>query len=395
MNEDSATAVLTNQPTSTRQGDVIDLLIILAKHKKLILIVGAVLGLAIALAMPNVYKATTKLLPPQQSQSGAAALLSQLGGVGGSLAGVAGLKNPNDLYVGILKSRTISDKLVQRFELKKVYDEDGFEKTRSKLEENTLIASSKDGLISIDVEDRDPARSAQLANAYAQELLLLTKVLALTEASQRRLFFEQQLKLSKDNLAKAEVKFNSTMGTRGVISVDADSRAILETVGRMRAQIASKEIQLSSMQAFVTPNNIEYKRTQEELNSLRAELSKLQNGRPSIESDAPTDARNQAGLENIQVLRDVKYYQMLYELLSKQYEVARLDEAKDASIIQVLDVALVPERKIKPRRALVILGGLIVSLFGALAWAFFTEGKKAALLEPERAARWKKLRGYF
>lgn len=380
-----------------RQFGVLDVLIVMAKYKKLIIclpIVAAIASAAISFALPNIYKASTKLLPPQQAQSGAAALLSQLGGAAGALAG-SSLKNPNDLYIGMLKSRTIGDKLIAKFDLQKVYDEETMEKTRLTLENNTVIAAGKDGLISIDVEDNDKKRATQLANTYVAELVSLTKILAVTEASQRRVFFERQLEQSKDNLAKAEMALKGALDTHGVISVDADSRAIVETVGRLRAKISAKDIEISAMKAFVTTSNPDYKRVQEELISLRSELSKLENGRPDLESDGQsgvTGSTKQVGLENIKILRDVKYYQMLYELLAKQYEVARLDEAKDTAIIQVLDPAIEPERKFKPKRSVLILISTLLAFIAAVGWAFFAEARKKMLGDPGTKAHWDELK---
>jgi uncharacterized protein involved in exopolysaccharide biosynthesis len=371
--------------------DLIDLMIALAKKKKLIIVfplVIAILAAAISLVLPNIYRSSTKILPPQQSQSGASALLSQLGGVAGMAAGVAGLKSPNDLYIGMLRSRTIADKLISRFDLKTTYDVDTMEKARKKLEDQTEIVSGKDGIITVSVEDKGQKRVASMANAYVEELTKLNHVVAITEASQRRMFFENQLELAKNNLAAAEVKLKGAIDTTGVVSVDADSRAIVENIGRLRAQISAKEIQLSAMTAYITPDNPSYKRVQEELRSTRAELARLENGRV-----AATDSIDQApgnkkeGLESIKLLRDVKYYQMLYELLGKQYEVARLDEAKDPSIIQVLDSAIMPERKSKPNRAILVIVSTTLALFAAILWALFSEVKRRALRAPRTAAQ--------
>lgn len=378
-----------------REFSVLDLLIVLAKYKRLLIwlpVCAAIASAAISFMLPNVYKANAKLLPPQQAQSGASALLSQLGGAAGVLAGSAGLKNPTDLYIGMLKSRTVADKLIAKFDLQKVYDEDTMERTRTVLGNNTTIVAGKEGLISIEVEDENKKLTAQLANAYVGELVSLTKVLAVTEASQRRVFFERQLEQAKDNLAKAEGALKGALDTHGVISVDADSRAIVETVGRLRARISAKDIEISAMKAFVTTNNPEYKRVQEELSSLRAELSKLENGRPAVAGDTETDSGKQVGLENIKILRDVKYYQMLYELLAKQYEAARLDEAKDTALIQVLDPAIDPERKFKPRRSVLILLSTIFAFIAAVAFAFMAETRKKILANPEGKAQWEQVK---
>ena len=395
MNQIQPTALPPNPNAGEREFSILDFLIVLAKYKKLLIwlpVIAAVASAAISFIMPNIYKASAKLLPPQQSQSGASALLSQLGGAASVLTGSGGLKSSNDLYVGMLKSRTVADKLIAKFDLQKVYDVETMEKTRIILAGNTAISAGKDGLISIEVEDEGKKLVAPLANAYVSELVSLTKVLAVTEASQRRVFFERQLEQSKDNLAKAEMALKGALDTHGVISVDADSRAIVETVSRLRAQISAKDIQLSAMKAFVTTNNPEYKRVQEELSSLRAELSKLENGRPAIEGDVVGDAGKQVGLENIKILRDVKYYQMLYELLAKQYEAARLDEAKDSAIIQVLDPAIDPERKFKPKRSIIILLSTMLAFIAAVIWAFMAEARKKIIGNADGKVQWEQLK---
>lgn len=365
-----------------------DLISVFLKRKKSILgftCIVALCSVGVTLILPSVFTASTKLLPPQQAQSGAAALLSQLGGVASAAAGAAGLKNPNDLYIGMLKSRTIADKLITQFHLKKVYDTDSQEKARRELEANTLVSSGKDGLITIEVDSTDKKMVAALTNGYATELMNLTKVLAVTEAGQRRLFFERQLEQTKDNLANAEASLKQALDQRGVISVDVESKSMLETVGRLRAQASVKEIELNSMRPFVTEANPDFRRVEEELASLRGELSKLENGRATGETGAATNVRPE-GLANIKLLRNVKYYQMLYELLAKQYEVARLDEAKDPSVVQVLDLAVEPERKSKPKRALIVLFASAVAFLLSSVWALIRELRTRPTLAPRHDA---------
>jgi uncharacterized protein involved in exopolysaccharide biosynthesis len=373
---------------------LIDILAVLVKNKKLIVglpLCVALLAAGVSMVIPDVFQARTKLMPPQAAQSSAASFLSQLG-VAGSVMGAAGLKNSSELYVGMLRSRTVADKIIERFHLRQAYDTKSQEIARRTLEENTAITAGKDGLIAIEVMDRDRKRVAPIANAYVQELINLTQVLAVTEASQRRLFFERQLERVKDNLAESELALKREMETKGVVSVDADSRAIVETVGQLRARISAKEIELNAMRPFVTTANPDFQRGQEQLNSLKAELSKLENGR---EPDAaPGQGKSgQTGLESIRALRNVKYYQMLYELLAKQYEVARLDEAKDNSVIQVLDSAVEPERKFKPKRAFIVAVAGLVALFLALVWSFAREAKAIMLKnDSATAAKWAELK---
>lgn len=374
---------------------IIAILIVLAKRKKLVFglpFASACVAAAVTMLLPNIYSASATLLPPQQAQSSAGAFLSQLGGAASLAGNLAGLKNPNDLYVGMLRSRTVADKLVAKFNLKSVYDTDSQEKVRKALAADTSIASGKDGLIVISVEGKDKKLVAPLANAYVEELAQLNKILAVTEAGRRRLFYERQLDTAKNQLAQAEQSLKAGLESGGVVSVDSDSRALLETIARIRAQVSAKEIQLGSLQAFVTQSNPEYRRVQEELTSLRAELSRLENGR-TVKGDA--DQGKQTGLENVKILRDVKYYQMLYELLAKQYELARLDESKDSSIIQVLDHAVEPERKIKPGRTVIVLVCAVLSFILACGIALVSELTKSMLQYPEQAAQWARLKSYL
>lgn len=356
------------QGRTASEFSLVELVNLFAQHRRLIIGLPVAVALIAAIAsfmLPNVYRTGAKLLPPQQAQSGAAALLSQLGGAASVAAGMAGVKSPNDLYIGMLKSRTIADAVIAKHKLKEVYDTDSQEEARKILAENSFISAGKDGFIIVEVEDESQERVAPLANTYVSELMKMTRVLALTEASQRRMFFEQQLKQAKDNLASAEMRLKRALDSRGVISVDSQSRAMVETVGKIRAQISVKESQLGSMRAFVTASNPEFRRVEEEVKSLRNELGRLENGDGSAGGGG-----GQVGLENIKILRDVKYYQMLYELLGKQFEVARLDEAKDAHVIQVLDSAVAPERKFKPKRALIVILCFALALFATISWVF-------------------------
>lgn len=374
---------------------LIDLLIALARHKKKLIavpLISALIAITITLMLPDVYRASTKLLPPQQAQSGAAALLSQLGGAAGLAAGVAGIKNPTDVYVGMLRSRTVADRMIERFSLKKVYETASQERARRELEENTIISTGKEGFIAIDVEDRNRKLAAQLANGYADELQKFTDTLAVTEAAQRRMFFQRQLEQSKNSLAKAETALKSSLDSHGVVSVDSETRAVVETAARLRAQISAKEIQLNSMRSFVTSNHPDFLRAQQELSSLQAELSKLQHGSAVDDTQSTGNNSKGSGFDNIQLLRDVKYYQMLYELLAKQYEIARLDEAKDPSVVQVLDPAVEPEHKFKPKRVLITILAMLASLFFTICWVFFAEAKKRALSSEKGKARWAELR---
>src|SRR5882672_6980505 len=391
----------TSSTTDEDEISLLDLLIVLAKHKRIVLGVPAVVAIAaavISLLMPNIYTGTTRILPPQQSASAASALLNQLGGALGGLGGLAGgalgVRNPNDLYVGMLKSRTIADNLISRFDLGKVYDESRLSDARKRLEKDTLIAAGKEGIITVEVDDRDPKRAAELANAYVDELMKLTRVLAVTEASQRRLFFEQQLLQAKDNLTAAEIAARKGLQKGGLAQVDAQGRSMIEVTARLRAQVSVKEVQIGAMRTFAAEGNPELQRTQQELEALKRELSRIE-GSSTFAAVGKRDDTSNTGLDNLGRLRDVKYYEFLYELLAKQYELAKIDEAKDATVIQVLDRAIEPDRKSKPRRSLITLLFVVLALFASILWAFFREAAARAKADPVRASRLEALGGYL
>src|SRR5258708_7573334 len=379
----------------------LDLLIVLAKHKRIVIGVPFVVGIAaviISLLLPNIYTGTTRILPPQQSASAATALLSQLGGAVGGLAGAAGgalgIRNLNDLYVGMLKSRTVADNLISRFELGKVYDQTLLSDARRRLEERTTITSGRDGIINVEIDDKDPKRAADLANAYVEELMKLTKVLAVTEASQRRLFFERQLLQAKDNLTSAEISARQGLQKGGLAQVDAQGRSMIEVTARLRAQISAKEVQLGSMRTFAAEGNPELQRTQQEMEALRRELARIEGASP-VSAVGKRDVSGSSGLDNLGRLRDVKYYEFLYELLAKQYELAKIDEAKDATVIQVMDQAIEPHRRSTPKRRLIVLLWTLLALFASIVWAFVREAASRAKTDPKQAFRLGTLRGYL
>src|SRR6267378_2339329 len=238
---------------------LLDLAIVVAKHKKLVLglpFATGVVALVVALLLPNYYTAMTKILPPQQTQA-TSSVLAQLGSLAGLVgaAGAPSLKNPNDLYVGMLKSRTVADNLIQRFDLNKLYDQEYQSLTRKRLEKESTITAGRDGIITIQVDDKDPRRAAELANGYVDELFKLTRVIAVTEASQRRLFFERQLEQAKDDLARSEASTRQALQKGGLVLVEGQGRVMAETSARLRAEITVKEIQIGAMRMFASEQN--------------------------------------------------------------------------------------------------------------------------------------------
>lgn len=361
----------------------LDLLIILARRKRFVgLVATAITTIALlgSLAVSNRYTATASIMPPQQTPSASSMLMTQLAGSGlGSIAALAGgslgLKNPNDLYIGLLKSRTIQDAIISKFGFVEIYGAKRLSDARKKLGEATNIRTGKDNLIAISFEDENPNRSADVANAYVDELRALTKSLAVTEASQRRLFYEQQLQQAKEDLANAEVGLKETQQKTGMIQLDSQSRAMIETVGRIRAQIAAKEVQLEAMGSYATDQNPQYVLTRQELVGLRAQLAKFESEQPGMQGDPLVATAKIPGvaLEYVRRFREVKYRETMFELLAKQYEAAKLDEAKQAAIIQVVDRAIPPDIKSWPHRGIITAFALLSGLFAGSILAFSQE----------------------
>jgi uncharacterized protein involved in exopolysaccharide biosynthesis len=376
--------------------NVLDLLVVLAKNKKLILgipLLVAVLVSGLMLLAANIYTATTKILPPMQSQSSASALFAQFAGLA-SLVGAGGaIKSPNEIYVAILKSRTVEDNLVKRFDLISLYTAKYPSWARRVLETNTKITSGKDGVITIEVDDKDPKRAAAMANAYVEELLSLTQVLAVTEAAQRRLFFERQFNLAKDNLAQAEVAARKGLQQGGLVKVDDQGRAMVEVTARLRAQITVKEVEIGAMRTFAADQNPALNLAQQQLESMKRELAKIE-GTGGART-ATVGAGNQQGMDNLRLLRDVKYYEVIFEALARQYELAKLDEAKESSVIQVLDKAIEPDFKSKPQRALTVVLSAVAAGFLTLLWVLVREGMTRLQSDPRQAARLQALRQHI
>jgi tyrosine-protein kinase Etk/Wzc len=330
-------------------------------------VISTCVSVAAAFLIPIEFTAEAVILTPQQPQPSLSSM-AQLagGGAGAGLSGLSllagfGLRNPADLYVGILESRTIADALINRFHLKEVYGDKYYQKARKHLARRTRIKAGKDTLIHVEVNDRDPKRAAQLANAYVEELSLRNATVALTEASQRRLFFEGQVAKEKGLLASAEIDLRNTQQVTGLVVPTGQAEALIRSAAQLHAEVLSREAQLAGMRTFVSEDNPRYQMVNREIGALRSELATLERGEhvdgmPNL----PVGKLPQAGLEYLRRYREVKYHESLYEALAKEYEAARLDEAKAAPMVQVVDSAVLPERRSWPPRTLIILVGAVL-----------------------------------
>jgi tyrosine-protein kinase Etk/Wzc len=354
--------------------NILDLLLIITARKRLVLgltLLGGIIAAVIAFVVPPTYTATAVIMPPQQQSSSAAALLGQLGGIAGLASQSLGIKNPSDPYVGILNSQTVADELIKQFKLRDVYKKENLTDTRKKLASRTSFNAAKYSLIQISVEDRDPKRAADIANAYVDRLQEQNSRLAVTEASQRRLFFERQVEVEKNNLAEAEAAFKKMQEQKGIFQVSSQVEAVIRSMAQLRAEVATREVNLQRLKAGATTQNPEVLRQEIELKEMRAQLQEMEasstkrsHGDPLM----PTTMVPEAGLEYTRRLREVKYRETLYELLAKQYEAARIDEAKESPMIQIVDRALTPDKRSAPKRSIYIILGLILgAILGVMA----------------------------
>jgi tyrosine-protein kinase Etk/Wzc len=375
---------------------VLDLIVILTARRWMILKVTAgctILALIVAFLLPKRFTAKVTIMPPQQNSSLASALTSQLEGLGGlaSLAGGAlGIKSPNEMYVAMLKSEIVEDAMIKRYGLMQEYRCAYLSQTRKVFERRFDVeANGKDGLIHISVEDKDPKRAAEMANGYVDQFRKLSENLAITEAAQRRLFFEQQLVQAKDNLANAEEALKETEQKTGMLQLDSQARALIESAAMLRAQIEAKEVQIRMMRTYAGDQNANLQEAEQGLEGLRAQLAKLGGSEDDDTAGLiqPKNAVTQGGLEYIRKYRDVKYYETIFEILARQFELAKLDEAREGALIQTVDPAAVPDHKSFPPRALIAAAGVFVGLLLGVSLALMQTSLARMREDPESNAK--------
>lgn len=383
--------------------DLLDLLMTVAREKSMILratAAAALLSAAVALLLPGVYTAKAVILPPQDDRSGlnsmAMGALAELSSVrgGGGLGAALGLENPGDVYIGILKSRSVADALIQRFNLKELYGADTQVAAREALARQVSITGDEGGLINIVFDDEEAARAAAIANGYVEELDRLTRQIAITEAAQRRLFVERQIGLTQDKLAQAEDALKRTQERTGVIDLDNQGKAIIEAVAELRAQAAAKEVQIAGMRSFATAANPDLIRVRQELAGLQSQIARMERNDIAGNGDimVATGRMPEAGLQYLRKLREMKYQQAVYEMLAKQYEIARVDETRNSVVIQVVDPAVALDEETGPRRGLIVLLATVFTLILAVMWALVRGSLLRVRQGLEQDGRWAEFR---
>jgi uncharacterized protein involved in exopolysaccharide biosynthesis len=382
------------QPSAMPMGDedeisLLDLATALGEEKATLFaipLITTLVAVVVSLLMTPIFTAKTVVMPPQQQQSGAAAALASLGGLAGlaGLGGGGGLKSPDEMYVAFLGSEGMQNRIIAELKLQERYEAKTLTDARAALKGQVRFASEKkSGLLSIEADDKDPAFAAELANRHVVELRAMLGRLAVTEAQQRRVFYEQQIQQTQDKLALAEVAFRAAKEKSGMQVTSVLAETGVRASAELRGQIASREVQLQAMSRFATAQNPETQRIASELAALRSQLNKTEQG--SGESKAAASPLHQ---EAVKSFRDVKVQEAMLEVLIRQYELARVDEAKEGPLIQQVDVAMPAERRSKPKRAQIVLVAAFAGLFLGVLVAFVRRALKKAQSDPASAGQW-------
>ncbi len=377
--------------------DLLDCLLVIFKRKRFIL--GLTLGTTlltalIGLGMPKTYRAESRILPPVHNQDLSSQASGLSGIVGAGIVSAAGIKTSGDLYLGLLRSRCVLDTVIDKLKLMELRGTKSREDVRqSLLGQLEAVDDKKSGIITIAVEDKDPKLAAELANALVDGLKKLNRHLAITEAGQRRVFYEEQLKGVKESLSGAEESLKGFQERTGAIQMDDQVRAVIQSLAQMGAQIVAKEVQLKVMKTYTTEHNPDAQKLEEEIRGLKEQKGRLE-AKAGRNPDAlmPTNRMPGVNTDYQRKMREIKSNEALYDVLLKQVETARLDEAKDIQVIQVIEEAEKPERKFKPNRAKMVMIAFAAGLFISIFSAFFLEFIERAKQNPERRKRLEQLK---
>ena len=327
------------------------------------------LALGVTYLIPPTYTASATFLPPQQGQSGAASALASLGSLATLAGGAAGVRSPGEQYVALMQSVTVADRIVDQFKLLEVYGVKLRVEARKELAENVRInLGKKDGLIAVQVDDKSPQRAADIANRYVEELRRMTSTLAVSEAQQRRVFFQQQLDQSRGKLIEAQKALQASGFNPGALK--AEPRAAAEGYARLKAEVTGAEVQLQSLRGTLTDSAPEVRRQQTTVDALRSQLSLAE------QATAPVGRS-----DYVARYRDFKYEEALFEVYARQFELARVDESREGALIQVVDAATPPELKSKPKRGATAISAtllvfLILTLYTAIRHVAQNDARK-------------------
>lgn len=400
---DDSTVVSTQPVRSTPAATRIDLLtviLVLAKDKRRVMLMtagGLLVGILLSFVLKPTFTATATILPPQQSTSSAAALLGQgsLSGAAGLGGGMLGLKTPADMYVGILESRTIADNVIAACHLRERYKTRTLVDAEVALQAHSVFESGKDNLIHLSVKDGDPMVASKIANSYLDQLYDMNAKLETSEAAQRSRFYDRRIAEEKHALADAEESLRDTQKKTGVIQFSGQAASIINAIAQARANLASRQVALQSAESYLSEDNPDVIRLQREIAALRSHVTELEKSQQSVapgELQIPGGQLPEAALQYERQARELKYHETLFDLLTRQSEAARLDEAKSAPILQIVDHAIPPDRKSGPPRKLLALGFAAFGFLLALVWALIDLFFDRLRAVPEQAQKLDEIR---
>ncbi len=373
--------------------NLLELLLVIVQHKKMIIltcVITFIVACGLTLLMPNIYTATARVLPPQEDSGGLSSMLGSMGGLA-SLAGISTGGGKGDLYVGMLKSRTVSDAIIDRFDLMKYYEWNSRTGAYSELAGKAKFSLGKDdGIMTVSFEDEDPKFAADIANAYVEELQKLNVKINLNNAGRERVFLEDRLNVVKTDLAQAEDALKEFQEKNKAIRIDDQASAIIGAIATLKGELASKEVELGVLLSAQTDRNPQVIAMREGIAQVKDQISKLERSpegkKISDDIFLATSEVPELGVQYARLLRNFKVQETLFELLTKQYEISKINEAKNTSTIQVLDSAIPADSKTKPRRGRIVLlatfCAAFLSFIAALVLAF---GRK---IDDEDRQRW-------
>lgn len=355
---------------------LLEVLHILVRFKKLILATVAsafVISVIVSLLLPKTYQATASIFPPQQDMmSFSSQDIAKSMGVGSVMGSFLGLKSPSDLWVGVLKSNAVKDLIIEKFKLRERYEANTIEDTRAELEKRLRISKSKDEIIHISVEDEDPQMAAEIANAFVLGLDEINTGMAMTSGKRSRLFLEKRLDQARGDLLAAASAFKMFQEKNKAIKLDEQSKVMVETMASLKGQLISKELELKMLSSYASPENPMVEALKREVRELGLKLKETEDGNGAGKSFfIPTSRIPNLTAEYVERVREIKIQETLFELLTQQYELAKIQESKDTPTVQLLSKASAPERKYKPKRGLIVALSTLAAVFVSMSLAFF------------------------
>lgn len=368
-----------DQPTAFEDRiNLLNYLVIFARHRRLILLLPLVVGVltcGLVLMLPDIYLSTARVVPPQDKSSDLNSALNAAGGLTALVAGVPGTSA--DLHVALLNSQTIADRMIDRFDLMQVYEQDYRTKTYEALTEHVRIsAEAESGVITISVEDEIPARAAEIANAFIEELQMLSLRLNITSASRERSSLQKRIMVAEQDLALAENNLKAFQMKHQTVVLEDEVGATITAMAHIKAEIVTREVELSTRRSYQTEQHPEVLALKETIKQLKAQLSKLAGFGDEAQADGSmltTSGMPEVSMRFAALMRDYKVQETILTLLTRQYEVAKIEEAKNSAGIEVLDVAAPADRKIRPKRAIIVLAVTFLAFIFGCALALFRE----------------------